>query len=74
MMHVKVVKEGYGHAPGDCLTLCEFEAGHLIAFGYAVPYTPEGRECATDGPVEIRPIEMPVEILGKRRGRKPRND
>jgi hypothetical protein len=74
MIAVRIVKEGYGHTPGDCLTLCEFEAGHLIAFGYAVPYEPQGRECAVDGPLEIRPIEMPVEIMGKRRGRPKKCD
>ena len=38
MITVKVIKEGYGHKPGHVLKLTEFEAGHLTAFGYAVPY------------------------------------
>lgn len=74
MISVRIVKPGYGHEVGNCLELCEFEAGHLIAFGYAVPYTPQGRECAVDGPLEVRAIEMPVEVFApKRRGRKPKN-
>ena len=40
MITVKIVKDGYGHKPGQVLTLTEFDAGHLMAFGYAVNYEP----------------------------------
>ena len=67
---VRVIKAGYGHKPGQVLTLNEFDAGHLMGFGFAVPYVEKNVECAVEKQPEIRvtPIEKPVTFL-KRRGR-----
>jgi hypothetical protein len=81
---VEIVKKGYGHSIGQVLTLNEFDAGHLMAFGFAVPYVakkyesqivspPETRiaPAIEEKPVDIIPaIKKPVQIF-KRRGRKP---
>ena len=68
---VKVIKAGYGHKPGQVLTLNEFDAGHLMGFGFAVPYVEPKVETQMVAPNEIRvlPIETPVKFF-KRRGRR----
>lgn len=68
---VKIIKEGYGHKPGQVLELTEFEAGHLMGFKYAVPYI-EGREVRPAAPPETRvehshePVEMPAPVEDKK--------
>ena len=80
---VKVIKAGYGHKPGQVLTLNEFDAGHLMGFGFAVPFV-EGKEIMAVSPPETRnehshePIEdvlnkeeeKAAPIFFKRRGRR----
>jgi hypothetical protein len=64
---VKIVKEGYGHKPGQMLKLTEFDAGHLMAFGYAVPYFEPKVETQMVEPPETRVepvIEKPVDVAG----------
>lgn len=53
---VRIVKKGYGHSVGQVLSLTEFDAGHLMAFGYAVPVVQE-REKAIAAPPEVRVAE-----------------
>ena len=48
---VKIIKDGYGHKPGQILELTEFEAGHLMGFKYAVPYI--------EPVIETRPVVQP---------------
>jgi hypothetical protein len=64
MMKVKVIKPGYGHKEGHILELNETDAGHLMAFGYAVPYVVHKIETRPVAPPEIRfkplPHEEPV--------------
>jgi len=58
MITVKVVKDGYGHKPGQVMTLSEFDAGHLMSFGYAVNYEPPKPELKIEtqmvAPPEVR--------------------
>ena len=89
MITVKIIKEGFGHKPGQVLTLTEFDAGRLLAFDFAETYTvpkvtpiietqmvsaPEVREMATQDTIEIK-IEPETKNHGifKRRGRRPKN-
>lgn len=73
---VKIVKAGYGHLPGQVLTLNEFEAGHLIAFGYGVTFhdKAESIETQTVKPPETQsgftPVEKPISFLRKGRRKK----
>ena len=79
MLTVKIVKEGYGHKPGQVLTLTEFDAGHLMAFGYAVNYEPPKPELKVETQMvavpEVRAFvhqrEEPVKIIvePERKGR-----
>ena len=63
---VKVIKEGYGHKPGQVLTLTEFDAGHLMAFGYAVPFVAQKVEAQIVVQPETRHIEVSSIVAGKR--------
>lgn len=74
MITVKVVKEGYGRKPGQVLTLSEFDAGLLLAFGYAVNYEapkPDLKvetQMVSQPEIRVEAIEQPVSFF-KRRGR-----
>lgn len=70
MIKVEIVKDGYGHSVGQVLELTEFDAGHLMAFGFAVPYVKRQYETAIEKPIEIRAEEKPVSIFGRRGRRK----
>ncbi len=82
MITVKIIADGYGHKPGQVLTMNEFDAGHLMAFGYAVNHVAPKAEPAVEtqmvAPPETRiepVIEKPVEAAGyfKRAYRRKRN-
>lgn len=71
MITVKIIKDGYGHKPGQVLTLNEFDAGKLMAFGYAVNHVVPKAEPVIEtqmvAPPEIRVvpvIEKPVDAAG----------
>jgi hypothetical protein len=71
MITVKIIKEGYGHKPGQVLSLNEFDAGRLMAFGYAenhvAPKVGPVIETQMVAPPEIRIepiIEKPVDAGG----------
>lgn len=70
---VKVIKEGYGHKPGQVLTLNEFDAGHLMGFGFAVPYVESKVETQKmvqpENRIEVKEPENPSAFF-KRRGRR----
>jgi hypothetical protein len=58
MMRVKIIKKGYGHSIDQVLTVSEFEGGHLMAFGFAVPYVENKVETRPQAPPEIRKIDI----------------
>ena len=60
---VKITKEAYGHKPGQVLELSEFEAGHLMGFGFAVPYVEPKVENAKAVQPEVRILVPPVPII-----------
>ncbi len=81
MITVKIIKDGYGHKPGQVLTMNEFDAGHLMAFGYAVNHVAPKAEPVIEtqmmAPPEIRVepvVEKPLDGTGffKRSYRKKR--
>lgn len=71
---VRIVNKYHGYSPGQVVTLNEFEAGHLMAFKYAVPYI-EGRETRPVVPPETRidhvhePIKL--EVIKEEENEKP---
>ena len=71
MITVKIIKDGFGHKPGQVLSLNEFEAGKLMAFGFAVNYVVPKVEPVIEtqmvAPPEIRVdpvVEKPVDAGG----------
>jgi hypothetical protein len=81
MMTIRIIKDGYGRKAGQVVTVTEFDGGHLMAFGFAVPYVEDKRQTAVVAQPETRtepsskteqkiihPIEQPVSFF-KRRGR-----
>ena len=81
MMTLKIIKDGYGRKTGQVVNVTEFDGGHLMAFGFAVPYVEDKRQAAVVTQPETRiepgskpeqkiitPIEQPVSFF-KRRGR-----
>ena len=71
MITVKIIKEGYGHKPGQVLILNEFDAGRMMAFGYAVNHVVPRAEPVIEtqmvAPPEIRVVpvvEKPVDASG----------
>jgi hypothetical protein len=61
MIIVRIIKNGYGHKEGQVFSCSEFEAGHLMAFGYAVPAVEKKPERRPVVPPETR-IETPPAI------------
>jgi len=71
MITVKIIKDGFGHKPGQVLTLNEFDAGRLMAFGYAENYVAPKVEPVIEtqmvAPPEIRidpVLEKPIDAVG----------
>jgi hypothetical protein len=63
MIMVRIIKNGYDHKEGQVFSCSEFEAGHLMAFGYAVPAVEKKPERRPVVPPETRIETLPeIEI------------
>ena len=60
---VRIIKDGYGRKAGQVVTVTEFDGGHLMAFGFAVPYVEERREVQTVAPPETRVVLPKIETI-----------
>lgn len=62
MIRIQIIKAGYGKKPGMVIDVNEFEASHLTAFGFAVPFVeskPKYEKAVAEQP-EIRIETKPV--------------
>ena len=62
MITVKIIKEGFGHKPGQVLTLTEFDAGRLLAFDFAETYTVPKVAPVVETQIVIQPETRHIEV------------